>query len=87
MPYELRRWGGVHNEEVDKKAIFALKICLLVAIPTVLTSTVFASMYAWIQGRQYGACGIEDLLCVCVRGYLCELARLCVALSLSLSLF
>ena len=80
MPYELRRWGGVHNERVDKKAIFALKICLLVAIPTVLTSTVFASMYAWIQGRQYGAC---VCVCVCVCASVCGLvASRVVCLSL-----
>ena len=82
MPYQLRRWGGVHNEEVDKKAIMvsrppllppppppppthpptrkqALKILLFVAIPLVLTSTIFASMYAWIQARQYGY-NVED---------------------------
>ncbi|KAM3571039.1 hypothetical protein VYU27_006924 [Nannochloropsis oceanica] len=54
MPFRLNRWGGVHNEEVDRKAIMGLKILLLVAIPTVMASTVFAGMYAWIQGRQYG---------------------------------
>jgi len=59
MPFRLNRWGGVHNEEVDRKAIMMLKILLLVAIPTVLTSTVFACMYAWIQGRQYGY-NLED---------------------------
>ncbi|EWM26963.1 hypothetical protein Naga_101509g1, partial [Nannochloropsis gaditana] len=54
MPIQLNRWGGVHNEEVDRKAIFALKILLLVAIPTVMASTILATVYAWIQGRQYG---------------------------------
>lgn len=37
MPYQLRRWEGVHNEAVDRRAILCLKILLLVAVPTVLT--------------------------------------------------
>jgi len=36
MPYQLRRWEGVHNEAVDRKAVLCLKILLLVAVPTVL---------------------------------------------------
>jgi hypothetical protein len=40
MPYQLRRWEGVHNERVDRKAILCLKILLLVAVPTVLARSV-----------------------------------------------
>jgi hypothetical protein len=48
MPYQLRRWEGVHNEAVDRKAILCLKILLLVAVPTVLARCVGR---VWTDGR------------------------------------
>lgn len=49
MPYQLRRWEGVHNESVDRKAILCLKILLLVAVPTVLARSVVMCAYAYVD--------------------------------------